>query len=78
LNTSIHAIKKNTEALVVGSKEIRLEVNADTTKYMVMSLDHNASRSHNINTEMVEDFKYLETNLKNHNSIQEEIKSILT
>jgi hypothetical protein len=37
LGGSVHAIKKNTEALVVASKEIRLEVNAEKTKYMVMS-----------------------------------------
>jgi hypothetical protein len=73
----VHTIKKNTKALVVSSKEIRLEVNADATKYMLMSLYQNARRSQNINTERVEYFKYLETNLKNHNSIQEEIKSNL-
>jgi hypothetical protein len=38
-------IKKCTEALVGASKEIRLEVNADTTKYMVMYRDQNAGRS---------------------------------
>jgi hypothetical protein len=37
LGGSVHAIKKNTEALVVTSKEIGLEVNAEKTKYMVMS-----------------------------------------
>ena len=37
LGGSIHTIKKNTEALAVTSKEIGLEVNADKTKYMVMS-----------------------------------------
>jgi len=42
-----------------------------------MSLDHNAIRSHNVNTDSVEDFIYLETNLKDQNSIQEEIKSSL-
>jgi hypothetical protein len=36
---SIYNIKKNTEALVVASKEIGLEVNAEKTKYMVMSRD---------------------------------------
>ena len=36
LDRSIHTIKKNTEALLVASKKIRLEVNADKTKYMVM------------------------------------------
>ena len=37
LGRSIHSIKKNTEILVVASKEIELEVIADKTKYMVMS-----------------------------------------
>jgi hypothetical protein len=39
LGGSVHAIKKKTEALVVASKEIGLEVNAEKTKYMVMSRD---------------------------------------
>jgi hypothetical protein len=30
-------MKKNTEVLVIASKEIGLEVDADKTKYMVMS-----------------------------------------
>ena len=42
MGTSVHAIKKSTEALLVTSKEIRLEVNADKTKCMVMSRDQNA------------------------------------
>jgi hypothetical protein len=37
LGRSIHTAKKNTEFLVIASKEIRLEVNADKTKYMVIS-----------------------------------------
>ena len=45
---SIHTIEKNIEALVVASKETGLEVNADKTKYMVMSRDRNACQSHNI------------------------------
>jgi len=48
LRGSAHNIEKNTEALLVGSKEIGLEVNADKTKYMVMSRDHNVGRGHNI------------------------------
>ena len=56
---------KNTDALVVASKENRLEVNADKTKYMVMSLDPNAGRSHNIKLDhfsfkIVEKFKQCE------------------
>jgi hypothetical protein len=55
----------NTEALLDGSKEIGLEVNADKAKYVVMSRDQNAGRSHSIKTdnrslEKVEDFKYVE------------------
>jgi hypothetical protein len=65
LGGSTHTIKKNTGTLLVGSKEIGLEVNANKTKYMVMSGDQNAGRSHNIKTdnssfEGVEHFKYLE------------------
>jgi len=37
LGSSVYTLKKNTEALVVASKEIGLEVNADKTVYMVMS-----------------------------------------
>ena len=40
--------KKNTEASVVGSKETATEVNADKNKYMVISRDQNAGRSHNL------------------------------
>jgi hypothetical protein len=39
LGGSVYAIKKNTEALVVVSKEIGLEVKAAKTKYKVMSRD---------------------------------------
>jgi len=39
------------EDLVVASKEIGLEVNADKTKYMVMSQYQKAGRSHNIKTD---------------------------
>jgi hypothetical protein len=79
LGGSVHAIKKNTEALVVASKEIGLEVNAEKTKYMVMSRNQNSGQNYNIKIdnksfERVEQFKYLETTLTNRNSIQEEIK----
>jgi hypothetical protein len=42
LGGNIHTVQKNTEALVVANKEIELEVNADKTKYMVMSRVQNA------------------------------------
>ena len=79
LDGSVHTIRKNREALVVACKETGLEVNADNTKYMVMSRDQNGGRSHNIKIdnssfERVEQFRYLRTTLTNQNSMQEEIK----
>jgi len=79
---SEYTIRENAEALIVASKEIGLVVNADKTKYMVMSRDQNAGRSHNIkidnrSLDVVEEFKYLGTTLTNQNSIQEEIRSRL-
>jgi hypothetical protein len=43
---SVHTctVKENAEALVVATKEIGIAVNADKTKYMVMSRDRNAGR----------------------------------
>ena len=43
---SIHTVKENAEALVVATKEIGLEVNANKTKYMVMSQEKTAGLSH--------------------------------
>jgi len=68
LGGSIHTVKENAEALVVATKEIGLEVNADKYKYMVMSRDRNAGRGHSVKTdnssiERVEEFKYLGTTL---------------
>ena len=77
---SANTIKENSEALVVAIKEMGLEANADKTKYMVMSRDQNAIRSHNIKTdnssfERAEELKYLGTILTNQNSTREEINS---
>jgi hypothetical protein len=67
---------------MIASKEIGLEVNAEETKYMVMSRNQNAGHNHNIimdnkSFERVEEFKYLGATLTNQNSIHEEIKSRL-
>jgi hypothetical protein len=64
LGRSVHTVEKNTETLVVASKEIGLEVNADKTKYMVKSRDQNAGRIYNIKNdnssfETAHEFKYL-------------------
>ena len=76
LGGSVYTIKENAETLVEASKEIGLEVNAGKTKYMVMSQDQNAGRSHSMKTddssfERLEEFKYLGTTLTNQNSIHE-------
>ena len=39
---SIHMVKENAEALIIATKETGLEVNADKTKYMVMSREQTA------------------------------------
>ena len=82
LGGSARTVKENAEVLVVATKENGLEVNADKTKYMIMSRDQNAGRSYSMKTdnssiERVEEFKYLGTTLTNQNYIQEEIKSRL-
>jgi len=53
-----------------------VNANLDRCKYMIMSRDQNAGRSHSVKTdnssiERVEEFKYLGTTLTNKNSIQE-------
>ena len=68
LGRSVHTIKKNTEALVVASKQTGIGVNARKTKYMAMSQDQNAGQNHNIKTdnksfERVKQFKYFKTTL---------------
>ena len=44
----VRTIEKNAEALLVARKETGLDVNADKTKYMVMSGDQNAGLNHNM------------------------------
>ena len=76
LEGRVNTLQAKAEAFVVASKEIGLEVNADKTKYMVLSRDQNGGRSHSMKTdnssfERVEELKYLGTTLTNQNSIQE-------
>jgi hypothetical protein len=44
----VHAVKQNTETLIVASKEIGLEVSSEKTKYMVMSREQKAGKNRNI------------------------------
>ena len=82
LGGTIHTVKENAEALVVATKENGLEVNADKTKYMVMSREQMAGLSHtmtagNNSIERVEVFKYFGTLVTIQISTQKEIKSRL-
>jgi hypothetical protein len=77
LEGSLHNNKgkrRSLEDLMVAGREIGLEVNADKTKYMVMSRDQNAEQNHNVKNdnksfETVEQFKCLGTNLTDQNSL---------
>ena len=79
LGRSVHTIRKRAEATAIASKKMGLEVNGDKTKYLVMSRDQSAGRSHNIRTgnssfARMGQFMYLGTTLRNQKYIQEEIK----
>jgi hypothetical protein len=68
--------------LQTGGRHDTTELNADKSKYMVMSRNQNPGRIHDIQIgnssfERVKEFKYLGTTLINQNSFQEEIKSKL-
>ena len=44
LGGRVQTVKENEENLIVASKEIGLEGNADKTKYIIMSRDQDAGR----------------------------------
>jgi hypothetical protein len=61
-------VGENTEALLVASKEVCLEVNPEKTKYMLMSRSQKIGQKHSIKigNRSFEDgakFKYLRTTL---------------
>ena len=45
LGGSVHMVKENAEGLVVATKVTGLEVNADKTKYMIMSSSESRTKS---------------------------------
>jgi hypothetical protein len=80
LGKKVHTVKKSTGALLVGSKQVGLEINADKTKYMYHEQNAGQKSQHKVGSESFEtvaEFSYLGTALTNQNHIYKEIKSIL-
>jgi hypothetical protein len=64
LGYNINTLKENTKTLTDAGKEVGLEVNAEETKYILLSRHQNAGQNHNIKItnryfENVAHFKYL-------------------
>jgi hypothetical protein len=82
LGDSVNTIKDNTETFLEASRDVDLEINAEKTKYMIMSRHSNSGQNQNIRIanesfENVAKFKYLGRTLTNQNDIRDEIKSRL-
>jgi hypothetical protein len=48
IEDSINTINENTETLLEASRDVGLEINAEKTKYMIMSRHQNSGQNQNI------------------------------
>jgi hypothetical protein len=76
LGDNIDTTKKSTETLIDASKEVGLEVNAEKTKYMLLSRHQNAGQNDIIKIgdssfENVEKLEYFGTRVTNQNLIND-------
>jgi sorting nexin-29 len=79
LGDNVDTLKKNAQSLINASKEVGLEVNAEKTKYVLLSRHQNAEQNRNIKIadrsfENVAQFRYFGMTASNIHLIQEEIK----
>jgi hypothetical protein len=79
LGDNIDSVKKNAETLTDISKEVGVEINAERTKYMLLSRHQNVGQNRGIKIGNrsfgnVSQFKYFATTVTNQNLIQEEIE----
>jgi hypothetical protein len=79
LGDSVNIITENTETLLEASRDIGLEINAEKTKYMIMSRHQNSGQNQNMRIanelfENVATFKYMGTTLTNQNDIHNKLK----
>jgi hypothetical protein len=76
LDDSVNTMKENSETLLQASRDIGLEINAEKTKYMIMSRYRYSGQNQNIRIanesfENVAKFKYLGMTLTNQNDIRD-------
>ena len=78
----VHVIKKKTKVVLVASKEIGIEVDAEKSEDIFRSYEQNTGKHHNAKTdnksaESVEQIGHLETTITNQNCSWEVIRRSL-